>query len=476
MIDNYQKDTVIQALPTLAYVNRAKKFIEKNQFVEAEGLLLKALEISQKDSLVYKYLGLVYEKIGNFNLAVENYQKSADLNSNDKNIWQRLGFSLISAKKYEQAVNAFENSNKIQPNNTDTFTGWGMALTKLQDFQGAHEKFLMAITINKYNLSALFLAAISEIKLKIYDKAEEKLLFLMNATPNEVNTYEYARLKFLKNDVDNAIFYASKSVTLNPNMLPAYMLLGQAYTKKQDKNAALNSFKTAFEKGLKIPEFWLEWAKSLIFFENYADAYEKLSGVKDKFSDDNYDFMFNYALSSVLTDNFDIIHKLIDNFKDAENRSFDLVLGIYEYKTQKYESAMKHLKIAAENSISSFYLAKCYEILDDDLKVRECFETSLRYNEQSLNTYVNYVNYLVTKQDYKEAKRKLRKALKYYPDDICLLNLMFYTGYILVKDDFSEYNIKEVISIANKIENLGTDLFEYPRQKQELINLLSESE
>ena len=61
-IDKYKKETIIQSLPTLTYVNRAKKLIEQNKFSEAEKILIDALSLPQKDALVYKYLGLVYER------------------------------------------------------------------------------------------------------------------------------------------------------------------------------------------------------------------------------------------------------------------------------------------------------------------------------------------------------------------------------------------------------------------------------
>ena len=241
-IDDYKKDTIIQSLPSYTFVNRAKKLLENEKYDEAEKILLEALELPQEDSLVYKYLGAVYEKMGKHELAVENYQKSADLDPNDKNIWQRLGFSLMSVQKYEQAEKSFENSNKIMANNTDTYTGWGMALLKQKKYSEACEKFKKATAINKYNFSALFLCAISEIKLEMYDKAEMKLKFLSSVAPNESNTYEYARLKAIKNDFDNAIFYAKKSLDFNPQMLPAYILLGQIYAEKYDEKNSIQSF------------------------------------------------------------------------------------------------------------------------------------------------------------------------------------------------------------------------------------------
>ena len=476
-LDKYKKDTIIQSLPSLTYVNRAKKFIEKNDFIMAEKFLTDALSISTKDPLVYKYLGLVYEKTGVFDLAVKNYQLSADLNPNDKNIWQRLGFALVSASEYEKATKAFDNANHVQPNNTDTFTGWGMALTKLNKYSEAYDKFLTAIKINKYNFSALFLAAIMEIKLGMYDKADNKLSFLTNVAPNEGNTFEYARLKALKDDIENAINYAQKSLTINPNMLPAYILLGQLYAKKSDKENTFKYFEAANSKGMKTFDFYFEWGKVLLNFENFEDAKEKFALAKE-IDPDNINLALNLALCTALLNNIEESKAIIDDLKTriSDNKDLNLVIGIIEYKQNNIEQALHYLRTAEENAISSYFIAKCYELNNDDTKTIEYYETSIRYNPTSKNIFVNYVNYLINKDNYQEAQRKLRKALKYNENDITLLNLMFYVSYVLVKQDFSTYNIKEVISIAEKIEKLNPDLFEYPRQKEELEKLLSERE
>ena len=45
-------------------------------------------------------------------------------------------------------------------------------------------------------------------------------------------------------------------------------------------------------------------------------------------------------------------------------------------------------------------------------------------------------------------------------------------SYILVKENLCEYNVKETLSLAEKIENMNKDLFEYPEQKAELTAIL----
>ena len=85
-VDKYKKDTIIQSLPSLAYVNRAKTCIDEEDYKEAERILNEALELPQEDALVYKYLGITAEKTGRIDDALRAYKKSATLNSQDKNL------------------------------------------------------------------------------------------------------------------------------------------------------------------------------------------------------------------------------------------------------------------------------------------------------------------------------------------------------------------------------------------------------
>jgi len=472
-VDTYKKDTVIQSLPSLASVNRAKKLLEKQKYDEAEAILLKALELPQQDPLVYKYLGAVYEKIGKHELAVDNYQISADLNPHDKIIWQRLGFSLISCNKYEQAEKSFENADKIQPNNTDTFTGWGMAFMKQEKFAQAREKFQKAAKFNKYNFSAIFLCAVMEIKLEMYDIAETKLAFLANVAPNENNTFEYARLKALKDDYEGAIHYAKKSLDFNPNMLSAYIILGQVYAFIYDKENSLKYFTLAEEKGLSNSNLYLEWGKALEKFGNFEQALEML---KKALEEDNEDVevLSHMGLCLVSKKQFDEANPLLEKVleKEPENKIIKKALGILKYETNDIQNALSYFRCDDEDAVNCYYLAKCYEKLNNYTKVRDYYEAAVRINTNNMDYYIDYAKYLISVNDFADAQRKLRKALKTDDNNIVLLNLLFYSSYILVKENICEYNIKEAVTIAEKIESINTDLFEYPEQKAELTQIL----
>lgn len=472
-IDNYKKDTVVQSLPTLAYVNRAKKLIDANKLKEAEGFLLQALELPHEDALVYKYLGIVYEKMGEFEKAVENFQTSADINPQDKNIWQKLGYALISVKRYDQAEKAFDNANKVSAGNTETFTGWGMALMKQKKYELARDKFANASNINRYNFSAVFLCAVMEVKLGMYDKAEMKLSFLANVCPNEANTFEFARLKYLKNDIENAIHYANKSLSFNPNMLPAYVLLGKLHAKNFNIEDSFKAFETAENRDLKDVNLYLEWGKVLLGFEKYEQAEEKLRKAFD-YDGENIDLWANLGFCLVNTNKQEEAKILFEKVlaKDVENFKVKQAYSIIAYENGEIEKALEFFRTNDEDFLNCYYMAKCYEKFGDNIKTRDYYEAAINHNPKFLKAYNDYVRYLIEKQDYTEAQRKLRKALKHDGENFDLLNLMFFVSYILVKENLYEYNIKETLAIAKKIEEVNSEMFEYPELKAELEKLL----
>lgn len=101
-IDTYKEDTVIQSLPSVAYVNRAKKAIDKGQYKDALELLHQAESLPQEDALVYKYQGIIYDKLFRFDDAVRVYknpQTSTAMTKLSGKIWVlRLSMSSFTRK------------------------------------------------------------------------------------------------------------------------------------------------------------------------------------------------------------------------------------------------------------------------------------------------------------------------------------------------------------------------------------------
>ncbi len=478
-IDSYKESSVIQSLPSVAYVNRAKKCLEEGRLKDALDILSEAESLPQEDALVYKYKGIVYDKLFRFTDSVIAYKKSANLDKNDKTIWKYLGFALLNSGIYDEADESFENADKLTPANSEVLMGWGMSLMKQKKYPEAREKFADSAKANKYNLNAIFLGAVTEIKLKMYDEAESKLKFLANVAPNEGNSFEYAKLLFLKKDYESALFYAAKALDFNKNMLPAYLLTGEIYRIKNEESASLQNYETAESLSLIAPNLYIEWAFSLIKFEHMEQALEKIQKAEE-LDCNNKEVHLIKTYLSVISGNLEGAKEVFEEAVNSseENKSFALTgLGLLYCAEENFIEGIHCFKSALKedlpDSINNYYIAKAYMHLGDNTNAREYFETAIKENPRRLRTYIDYSKLLISIDNMSDAARKLRKAVKYAPDNTELLNMLFFTSYILVKENVCEYNIKEALELADKIKSIDENAFKYPDKSAELAEMLN---
>lgn len=467
-VDSYKEETKNQALPTVAYINKAKKLIEESRFVEAKQVLNDALVITETDALVYKYYAICEERLGNFDNAISMFKKSAKLNPQDKNVWHKLGIAQINKKEYTNAEKSFEEANKASPMNTDVYTGWGMSLLKQKKYAEAHEKFTNALKINRYNFSAMLLDAIVEIRMGKYDDADKKLRFLISANPTEGCFYEYANLHFIREDYDTAINYAQKSLIQNPNMLPAYLLLGKAYSLKFDYAKTTEIFVLAEAQHLEGAILYTEWANSLVrlyCFNEAKDFYRKALEYDLNLREAQQGLAYCHAQIGEI-DKAQELLSVLDNTDELYQTK-----GVLEYAYGRFEDSVLLLKQALQKEPTYYYtylnLAKAYEKLENHNMVKDSYDKITKFNENYYVGYLEYAKYLISCGDYKDAQRKLRKANKLSENNQEILNLLFYASYTLVKDNISEYNVKEALAIADSITE-----FKYPEYRVELEEIL----
>ncbi len=470
-VDKYKSDSIIQSLPTVAYVNKAKKLIETKKFAEAESLLLKALDISEQDDLIYKYLGKIYEQNAKFEQAAGYYEKSARLNPQDKEIWLRLGMCQLNCSQFNEAISSFEKADKITPVNTDVQTGWGMALMRLKKYALAHDRFIAATKISKYNFTAILLSAVMEVKLNDYDSAETKLKFLAKVAPNEGSIYEYANLKLLKSDYNEAVKYAKKAIEINKKMLPAYFILGEVYSIQKDKEKTQKVFQSALNNDLDDPILRFEWGKAYLRLFEFEKAKEQFTLALN--GNGSY---LGPKIGLALVNCYDNDFTLLDELKEKYGQSVYIQEGIALERLDagKTEDAIemfkKALRTDSKQTYNCYHLANAYKILNNDVKVREYYEKFFMENPHYVKGYIEYSKWLIDVSDFEDAQRKLRKAQKLDKNNTEILNLLFFTLYTLVNKKICEYNIKEAISVAEEAQVLGD--FRYETEKHELENIL----
>ena len=94
------------------------RYFENGQFDKAIELYEKVIGKDPKDVDTYNDLGLSYYYTQKTELAIETLRKGTDVNPLFQRIWLSLGFVLSSTGNLEEAKSALKNAVDLNPNNT----------------------------------------------------------------------------------------------------------------------------------------------------------------------------------------------------------------------------------------------------------------------------------------------------------------------------------------------------------------------
>ena len=226
------------------------------------------------------------------------------------------------------------------------------------------------------------------------------------------------------------------------------------------------------------PNLFYEWGISLQKFEEFEQAKEKFEKVLE-LAPDEEEAVAGKALCEAMTADVQEAGKVLVPLLEKNPDCYPALKGMafVKFKTGCFEEAIEEfksvLKLDSTDVSVYFYIAEAYVKLSNDSMAREYFEHSLKDNPKHLKSYAAYANYLIEKGDYQEVQRKLRRALKVDENNIDLLNLLFHVSYVLVKDNVCEYNVKEALSIAEKIYSIDENAFQYAEEKNNLEKLIN---
>ena len=161
---------------------------------------------------------------------------------------------------------------------------------------------------------------------------------------------------------------------------------------------------------------------------------------------------------------------------DSERKAVGFMLGgVWYYKQRNYLLAEEYLKKALQITlklpVAYYLLAKIYQQMNDFYKLDKYYNLTIEKNPYHYSAYKDFIEYLIEKEKFEEARYKIKKALKFFKDDSSLENLLFYAGFRLVDEKTSDYNVKELIKLAEKLEKNST--FLYANEKQALIEKLN---
>jgi len=131
------------------------------------------IHFKPKMELVHYNLGLIYEKTGRLELAIQHFQQASALNPNDFLSCVQLGNIASRQGNWGEALDWYLKAESIEPDAEGVWANIGRAYVALQQYDEAKEAFDRALEINAENVEALHNKAVLFALEKRYREALE---------------------------------------------------------------------------------------------------------------------------------------------------------------------------------------------------------------------------------------------------------------------------------------------------------------
>ncbi len=182
------------------------------------------------------YLGLSFKLAGNFDKAIEQYQKILEISPKSISIYAEISNAFAEQEKWEEALKWLDKADEIQPNG-----------------------FQVQIHYANYF-----------IRKKEYKKAGEYLNIAKKLQPKSTIPYEaFANIALREKNYEEAISNLQKCIELDPKKGSFLNQLGNVYKQKGETQLAL----TNFQKATRVEP------KLISSFENLANLYLDLKKI-----------------------------------------------------------------------------------------------------------------------------------------------------------------------------------------------------
>lgn len=481
-VDRYKKFGKVPALPTNAFINMASSMYSMGMLQEAEDLLRSAVCFPSKSSNALLNLGVIKQSKGEFEQAIKFYHAAYKKDKSNAKALVLWGNCLAVMGKSDDAIKKYEHAIKINADDSEAYLSWGALLIKQKHYRSAKEKLELSMEHNKRDLRPLYMLGIVDIELGNYESALTSLRQVVNCTENNHEAlHNIAYIYFKMDRYEEAISYAKKSLAIFQYKIETYLLLGDIYAILNKEKESLNFYTMAEMNGLKTYFLYLSWATSLQKFGYYGDAIDKLEKANEFLPEKNsYEIYACLALSYWKIDNKEMAMANISKSLEInpDNHLANFLYAELEVNNQNYEHAMELLKKCEKDyeTKGKNYMLKaiCYLELGDVENSKKAFEKSLEYSKDSEDIALEYIKFLIKKENYELANTKFKQIMKTTTNEE-LLNNYFIVTYNLAKQNSYKYNVEKALEVIKKIESLGYKQL-YNNEKDELERLLRDYE
>lgn len=202
-----------------AHILLARLNIGKPNYEKAMSNVQAAIKINQQYAPAYFWKGMIYEDLGNLDLAIKSYQTCIERDANYFDAYHHLGI-LLTHTLDKNALVYFDKALELNPNSVEVLRNKGLLLKDLNKYDEAISCFSTILTIDSkfsesyYNIGVVYIAAYRD------------------------NMEQYSK----DTTIQNAMLNFEKAIEIDPQYPDALYNIGHLYKFKGEKKKAKEYF------------------------------------------------------------------------------------------------------------------------------------------------------------------------------------------------------------------------------------------
>jgi tetratricopeptide (TPR) repeat protein len=202
--------------------------------------LEKALRLDPRHPQALFEMGIVYQEIGEYQKALENYQTVLKLPAPPDETYNRVGNLLFQQEKRQEAMDFLRNAVTQKPNNPWLHYYLGNLHRKQKTDGKAIESYITAIKLNPDMAEPHFNLGMIYMNRKQLNDAILQFREVVRIRPEDYDTYLFLGRAYMRNgQVEQAITALEEAISIKADLLEARLLLSEIFLRKADAEQAI---------------------------------------------------------------------------------------------------------------------------------------------------------------------------------------------------------------------------------------------
>lgn len=228
---------------------RALELLKQHRLEEAKRELLEAAGLNPQQAEIRNLLGTVYDRLGQVDAAIQQYQSAIELSPRSAAGYNNLGIAYLRKQQQDLALEAFLRALRVDPANLSSLVNLGLLYLSRHQLDEAITHFEQARRKRPDDLGTLF-----NLSKAHYEKGNLQTCFEVlqqagepgSAVPEIQNLLGMVLARLDR--PDKAIRHFEAAIRLRPETAESYYRLGLVYQKKE----AWAQSKEYLEKAIKL--------------------------------------------------------------------------------------------------------------------------------------------------------------------------------------------------------------------------------